>query len=233
MKKKISKNLNFLKDRLIAHRGIFDNSKVFENTIEAFQCAIKYNYIIELDIRMCSDGVLVVFHDENTERLLNVESKIEKLTYDELTYMAKYEIPTFESVLKLVNGSVPLVIETKSKTKRCMMEVKMMEYLDKYKGEYAIHSFNISSLKWFYKNRNNVPIGYLIGKKNFKSEPIFFKNYDFLNVNVELFSDKKIRKMREDKIVLGYNIKSKELYDAKKDVYDNLTLDNILEIDCR
>ena len=206
---------------------------MFENTIEAFQCAIKHNYIIELDVRMLACGTLVIFHDENTERLLNVEGKIEKLTYDELTYMAKYDIPTFESVLSLVNGSVPLLIETKSKTKRCIMESKMMEYLDKYSGEYAIHSFNLKSLKWFYKNRKDIPIGYLIGKKNFKREPVFFKNYDFLNINVELFSDKKVRKLREDKMVLGYNVKSKELYEAKKDVYDNLSLDNILEIDCR
>ena len=144
--------------------------------------------------------------------------------------MAKYEIPTFESVLNLIDGKLPILIETKSKTKRCIMESKMAELLDKYNGLFAIMSFNLKSLKWFNKNRKDIVIGYMIGKKNCKSEPIFFKKYDFLNVNIKLFDDKRVRKMREDKKVLGYRVKSKEMYDLKKDVYDNLSCDNLLEI---
>ena len=37
----------FKEHRIIAHRGIHDNIKVFENTIEAFKLAIKKKYIIE------------------------------------------------------------------------------------------------------------------------------------------------------------------------------------------
>ena len=224
-------NLNhFLLDTLICHRGIYDNKDIYENTIDAFKETLKYDCILEFDVRMLKCGTLVVFHDDDMERLLHVEGKIEKITYDELTYMAKYEVPTFESVLKLINGKIPILIETKSKTKRCIMESKMAELLDKYNGLYAIQSFNLKSLKWFNKNRENVVIGYLIGKKNCKSEPIFFKKYDFLNVNIKLFNDKRVRKMREDKKVLGYTVKTKEMYELKKDVYDNLSCDNLLEI---
>lgn len=230
MNKKEKKNIDFLLDKLICHRGIYDNKDIYENTIDAFKEALKYDCILEFDVRMLKCGTLVVFHDDDMERLLHVEGKIEKLTYDELTYMAKYEVPTFESVLKLINGKIPILIETKSKTKRCIMESKMAELLDKYNGLYAIQSFNLKSLKWFNKNRENVVIGYLIGKKNCKSEPIFFKKYDFLNVNIKLFNDKRVRKMREDKKVLGYTVKTKEMYELKKDVYDNLSCDNLLEI---
>ena len=33
-----------------------------------------------------------------------------------------------------------------------------------------------------------------------------------------------------DKKVLGYTVKTKEMYELKKDVYDNLSCDNLLEI---
>ena len=36
--------------------------------------------------------------------------------------------------------------------------------------------------------------------------------------------------MREDKVVLGFGISTKEQYLSKRDVYDNLTCDNLLEI---
>ena len=223
---KKSKDLKFLIDR-----GIFDNKRIYENTISAFERAIKLNYIIELDVRMLSCGTIIVFHDDDMERLLHVEGSIDKLTYDELTYMAKYQIPTLKDVLNLVNGSVPLLIETKSKTKRYALEIKLNEYLKNYNGLYAIQSFNLKSIKWFYKNNKDVPIGYLVGKRNYKNEPIFFRKYDFISVSVDLFSDKRVRKMREDKIVMGWGIKTKEQFELKKDVYDNLVCDNLLEID--
>ena len=36
----------FKEHRIIAHRGIHDNIKVFENTIEAFKLAIKKNILL-------------------------------------------------------------------------------------------------------------------------------------------------------------------------------------------
>ena len=134
------------------------------------------------------------------------------------------------SVLNLISGRVPIIIEVKSKTKRNAIEIKVAELMDKYNGDYAIESFNLSTLKWFNKNRQSVVIGYLKGKKNYKSEPIFFKKYDFLNVNYELFNDKKIRKIREEKMVLGHIFKTLDEIKSKRDVYDNLCCDNVLEI---
>lgn len=223
-------DISFLKKNKIAHRGIYDNKRIYENTISAFTRAIKYNYIIELDVRMLACGTLVVFHDQDMERLLHVEGDVEKTTYEDLSFIAKYQIPTLKEVLELVDGVVPLLIELKTISKKGIFENKVAELLDNYKGEFAIQSFNIKTLKWFYKNRKHIGIGYLIGKKNYHKDP-FFKKYDFINILYSLFSDKKIRKMREDKMVIAYGIKDKKEYDLKKDVYDNLTCDNLLEID--
>ena len=60
-----------LKNKIIAHRGVFDNEKVVENTLESFKKAIHYHYPIELDVQLTKDNYLVVFHDESLRRLSN------------------------------------------------------------------------------------------------------------------------------------------------------------------
>ena len=55
---------------LIAHRGIFDNQVIPENSLAAFRKARDYHFPIELDVSLTKDGVLVVFHDKNLQRML-------------------------------------------------------------------------------------------------------------------------------------------------------------------
>lgn len=224
------KDKSFLKGRLIAHRGVYDNKSVYENTLKAFDKAIKLNYIIELDVRMLNDGTLIVFHDEDMQRLLHLEGNIEKISYEELSYLAKYPIPTLEETLNLVNGSVPLIIELKNIKKRGVVESKVMELLDNYKGKYAIQSFHIRTIKWFVKNRSNVVVGYLIGRKN-ASKIHLFKKFDFININMGLVNDKKLKLLKANYLVLGYTIRTRKELEIKKNYYDNLICDNLLEID--
>ncbi len=224
------KELHFLKTRLIAHRGIYDNKRIYENTISAIQRAIKHQYIIEFDVRLLSDGTCVVFHDQNMERLLHVEGNIERITYDELCYIAKYQVPTLEEVLDLVAGSVPVLIDLKTITSKRLLEKKVAIILDEYKGDFAVQSFHIRTLKWFYKNRPNYITGYLINRKNL-TKNYFFKKYDFVNINIKLLSDRRVKKLKEDKMVIGYTINTKEEYALKQNIYDNLVCNNILEID--
>ncbi len=223
------KDLDFLKNIGIAHRGIYDNERIFENTLPAFKRAIKYGYIIQLDVRLLECGTIIVFHDKNLERLLHLDQKTNHMTYDELCYISKFQIPTLDEVLELVDGAVPLLIEFKTETRKYLLEKSLVERLDNYKGVFAIQSFNKRTVKWFTKNRPNYIIGYAVGKNNKKQE-LFFKKYDFLNVNAFIFSDKEVRKLKERCPVLGYTIQNVDDYNEKKEVYDNLVLDNILEI---
>ena len=55
---------------LIAHRGF--SSKAPENTIAAFDLAIKHGFTnIELDVQLTADGKLVVIHDNLVDRTTN------------------------------------------------------------------------------------------------------------------------------------------------------------------
>lgn len=224
------KDLTFLKSAKISHRGIFDNKRIYENTTNAYMRALKYKYIIHIDVRILKDNTIVCFHDESTNRLLHVEENIDKMTYDELCYISKYQIPTLKETLELINGKVPIIIELRNKKKKHLFEEKICELLDNYNGLFTIQSFYLSILKWFNKNRSNYITGYLVCKKNYMKD-YFFKKYDYINVNILLYSDSRIKKMRANKFVIGNKVLNKKEYEVAKLVYDNLEFDNILEID--
>tara|TARA_B100000315_G_C14041626_1_gene347808 strand:+ start:225 stop:485 length:261 start_codon:yes stop_codon:yes gene_type:complete len=66
---------------VIAHRRDCSNAR--ENTMAAFQAALDAGSDgIELDVFLTSDNHVIVFHDEDTERLTGVKGEITKMTLD-------------------------------------------------------------------------------------------------------------------------------------------------------
>ena len=55
--------------RCFAHRGLFDNQTRCENSLSAFEAAAQAGYGIELDLQMTADGKIVVFHDDDLQRM--------------------------------------------------------------------------------------------------------------------------------------------------------------------
>ena len=51
-------NIKDLKNKVIAHRGIHNNKTVPENSIKAFEKAIKRKIPIELDVHILKDNTL-------------------------------------------------------------------------------------------------------------------------------------------------------------------------------
>lgn len=223
------KDCSFLKGNLFCRRGLFDNKRIYENTISAYNRAVKYKFGIELDVRILKDGTVVCFHDDDMKRLLHVEGKINKMTYDELTYVARYQIPTLEEALAEIKGNVPVLIQIVEPSRKHLLEEKLVSILENYKGDFAIESFHMRPLKWFYKNKPEFVTGFMIGWKNFKRD-FFFKKYDFLNIKIKLYSVKRIKQYKNDKTVLAWRILTKEELDDNKIVYDNLVCDNLLDI---
>ena len=88
------KDTEFLKNNLIAFKGIYDNKEVYENSLEAFKKAIKENYLIHLKLRLTKDNIIVVFSDASLTRMINLKDKINTLTYNELLFLAPYHVPT-------------------------------------------------------------------------------------------------------------------------------------------
>lgn len=150
----------------IAHRGYFDNEAgVPENSLAAFQAAIDKGFVIELDIQLSSDGVAMVFHDADLERVCGVEGKIWEYTAAELKEMkllgTEETIPTFEETLALVNGQVPLLVEYKMDKVDTAVCAEGQALLDEYDGAYAIQCFDPRALLWYKKNAPQVARGQL------------------------------------------------------------------------
>ena len=68
---------------ILAHRG--DSEHFPENTMAAFDGAMQAGADgIELDVRLCASGELVVFHDEHLQRLCGDSRRLADLTWAEL-----------------------------------------------------------------------------------------------------------------------------------------------------
>jgi glycerophosphoryl diester phosphodiesterase len=97
-----------------AHRG--SSVDYTENSIEAIQTALEipdYTFI-EFDIQYTKDKVAIVFHDNYLLRLQGKLVKISKLTYEELSDISEYHIPTYQEVMNLIKDKKRINIEIKS-----------------------------------------------------------------------------------------------------------------------
>ncbi len=170
----------WLVNRYIAHRGLH-NEQYAENSMSAFRNAIEQGYAIELDVHAIGDGTPVVFHDDTLKRMTGADGYIQNISSKDSLKQYKLlntkdTIPTLAQVLRLVDGKVPLLIEIKNTGKVGSLEEAIYTLLKKYKGEYAIQSFNPYVLEWFKKNAPEVTRGQLSCK--FKGEDMgFFKKY--------------------------------------------------------
>lgn len=219
------KNIKFLTKNLIAHRGLHSSNNI-ENTLKAFIKAMNAGYTIELDIHILRDNTIVIYHDYNLKRLTGVNKVIEKLTYPQLSKIKiknKYQIPTLQRVMNIINGKVPLLIEVKTIEKNINFFKKIIEILDNYHGLFAIQSINPLVIEWFYKNKRNYPLGLIIiNDINYKILKKYTKMIDFISIY------KKNLPFKSKKIIIGWTIKNKKELEKYKPLSDNLIVENIL-----
>ena len=158
---------NFLVNSTIAHRGVFDNKKVPENSIKAFKTAMNNNYVIEFDVHLTKDKKIVVFHDAELDRMTKKTGPIKELTLNELQKIklldTDYTIPSLNEVLELINGKVPILIEIKYDVKGFELPRLLLDRLKTYNGEVAIQSFDPFYVSYFRFHKNEYLRGLLFG----------------------------------------------------------------------
>lgn len=209
----------------IAHRGMFDNIKIPENSISSFKKALKYNYPIELDIQLTKDNVLVVFHDYNLKRLTNVDKLVSEITYKELKELkllnTKEHIPTLQEVLLLVNNKVLLDIEIKN-TKRIKETCNLLKKeLSNYKN-YSLKSFNPRIVRYLKKHNKNIKVGYLLSDTHKYLSNISIIKYtkaDFLSIDKSLLKKKKFKKLNKKYPLQIWTIKDNKEINNKNYTY--------------
>jgi glycerophosphoryl diester phosphodiesterase len=159
---------SFLKKQ-ITHRGLHDVTDGRpENSVEAIKAAIAHGYSIEIDLQLSKDGVAMVFHDYHLGRLTAQTGPVAMRTAAELgeTLLTggATGIPTFDEILALIDGAVPLLVEIKDQDLRMgpnvgRLERATAEALANYTGDVAVMSFNPHAVTAFGEAAPDVPRG--------------------------------------------------------------------------
>jgi len=240
-------DISKLKNVHYAHRGLHDNhTSAPENSLAAFQLAVEAGYGIEMDIQLTKDNIPVVFHDKTLKRMCGKEGYVWDYTLEELQILklkdSKERIPTFDEVLKLIDGKVPLIIEYKMDRPTIKVCELGNQLLTNYKGGYCIESFHPKAVKWYRKNRPEIVRGQLsmdFSKDEKYNAPYFFvmtyllSNFitrpDFIAYD---YKDEHILSRRICKkiggLAVAYTIKNQEAYEKVKDKFDLFIFDSFI-----
>lgn len=181
----------WLTERPIAHRGYHDmNRDVWENTLSAFSRAIEAGFAIECDLHYASDGVPVVFHDDDLQRVCNLPGEVRERTSAELGLLSiggtRDKIPTLKQLLQLCDGKVPLVLELKGREgDDDGFAESVLEVLEGYKGHVALMSFD----RWLLKDLKALKAPYPVGLTAEGIQPeTFFQHDEAMQLGLDFIS---------------------------------------------
>ena len=242
----IRQEYKWLTDTFVAHRGLFNNVDIPENSLPAFANARENNFGIELDVQMSSDGVLVVFHDDSLKRMTGADGLVCEKTFEELRQLrlldTNCQIPTFEEFLQAAGG-VNLVVEIKTHKNIGELEQKVVDALANYQGNYCIESFNPYIVRWFKVHAPHIIRGQLAtdlkNTKMAKWKVWLLKHLklckwngsQFIAYDAEYITKvKEVKRFGKKIPIVCWTIKSQEQYDNLKDHFENIIFDSFMPI---
>ncbi len=168
---------------IISHRG--NGNEYPENTIEACEKALQAGATaLEVDIRYCSDGDMVVFHDAHLKRMLGINKTIWKTPLNEFQHYSfpgfpeSVRVPSLETFLEHFKNTVPLNLDLKTWwplvgqfSRDVVRSIKRVGNLE----QLWVSSFNPVLLKTIKLNTERIRTGYL-----FQRWPIVHKTLDVI-----------------------------------------------------
>ena len=162
--------------KLFAHRG--GAHEFDENTMEAFKASYAKGLRgFETDVRLTKDGHLVIFHDDNLERMVGMKGAIEEMSLEEVKKLKTKKgnpIPTLDDVLEFFKDKSHVYIEFEMKTNKPVYnEADLQSYCDqlyqktysnKPEGsDYLLTSFDKRPLQYLKKNYPQVDLLFIKG----------------------------------------------------------------------
>ena len=159
-----------LMDYDYAHRGLWNTNtpgenNCSENSLAAFQAAVEKGYGIELDVHRTKDGHLVVHHDDSLKRLTGRDLRIAESTFAEVRACKLPNgepIPTYDEVLDVVAGRIPMVVEVKVENgNHAALCQAVYERMQRYEGPWCLESFSPLAVQWFRLNAPEIIRGQL------------------------------------------------------------------------
>ena len=236
---RIDKNY-WLLNTPIAHRGLW-NDKIVENSLSAYENAIKCGFPIEIDLYLTSDKKLVSFHDKDLFRMTGTSGLVFDKTLNELKKLrllnTQEQIPTLDEVLSMVNGKVPLLIEFKDQPDKDFVKIAV-DKLKSYKGEFAVQSFNPLYVNKIRKlapkfirgilatesegKDKSLPVRYIL-----KNMPLnFLCKPDFISYS---YSGLPLKKRKyKNRPIITWTVTREEIYQKVRPYSENIIFENFI-----
>jgi glycerophosphoryl diester phosphodiesterase len=152
----------------IAHRGA--SAVEPENTVGAIRAARTAGAdAIEIDVRLCRTGEVVVFHDADLARLAHAPTRIADLGFAalrEIDLGRDARIPTLDEVLEEAGRDLLVDVEIKAETARDLgLEAKVAAILRRHDAgaRVCVSSFHPVALWRFRRAMPEVPSGIIFG----------------------------------------------------------------------
>ena len=143
--------------RVIGHRGCPAHQP--ENTVAAVRTAARHVDMVEVDIRRCKSGEIVVYHDEDLGRLTEASGSVEEYSYDELSGLTVGDsaepIPRLTDVLDALPAGTGVNVELK----HAGMAPDLIPRLTDYEAPVIVSSFDAGALSAF--RDEPIPTAYL------------------------------------------------------------------------
>ena len=148
--------------RPIAHRGLHNRAAgIIENSASAFEAAIAGSFAIECDVQLTSDGVPVIFHDDDMQRLLGKPGSVADIAVADIAASPLLDSAAgdrpqrFSEFLSQISGRTLLQIELKHQrdtTGTQLLARAVAEGLKAYDGPVTVESFDpklLTSIRQF------------------------------------------------------------------------------------
>lgn len=144
--------------QVIGHRGCADRGP--ENTRLAVRRAAPYVDVVEVDVRRCGSGELVVVHDDRLRRLTGVRGRVSETAYSRLRSLrvlgSDEPIPLLSDLLADVPDDVAVNVELK----HAGMAADLLVVLDDVPNEVLVSSFDPAALRELH-DASTLPLAYL------------------------------------------------------------------------
>lgn len=192
-----------------AHRGT--NIGAIENTLDAFRAATKFGvHGIELDVRLCGSGEVVVFHDPTLWRLCKKFVVVANTSLQELRREAGFYIPTLDEVVNEFRGH-RLIIDLKGSSIRGAgferAVLKSVSRLDPHQYELSSDSFICLSKLYAMTGPDKPKLTYVMDKRSPRNALASLIYLDCISISDKLVSKRffknDIRKLKKS----GYKIR--------------------------
>lgn len=221
---------------IMAHRGA--SGICLENSKQAFSKAIEFKSdYIELDVRKCYTGELIVMHDSKVNRTTNGDGYVKNMSLEEIKKLILIngeKILTLDEALDFINDKCKLNIEIKSRIVDYDVADKVVESIKSrnLESNVVISSFNHKILRYIKHSSSDIKTAALFIQK--KTPGVFLRrlhyvenfirktkhiNADFMNLPHQFITNKIVSKAIENNLkVTAWTVNSDKIMSRIKDL---------------